>query len=199
MLSFKVSPSFLNTFPVLEENSLSANFNGRSFAPYERRNKYCDLWFHWSDISRVFAWLTDELCLTSGGSVQQDCCRTSCDHMTCAACRHQSKISACSQTAATTAIILFLHTLFCGVNRMPGRVSESYTHNVCVYMNMCTCSWCHLQMLYLCILYKNKISHHTFCHLDSFHSFAILHVKVLQTHFGFLVLSCSGASPDSIY
>lgn len=33
-----------------------------------------------------------------------------------------------------------------------------------VCLNMCTCSWCHLQMLYLCILYK-KIK----CHITHFH------------------------------
>lgn len=38
-----------------------------------------------------------------------------------------------SQMAAT-AVILFLSTLFCGVNCMPGRGFESYTHTcMCVY------------------------------------------------------------------
>lgn len=53
----------------------------------------------------------------------------------------------------------FVSTIFCRVNCILVSMFESCTH-VCVYLNMCTCSWCHLQMLYLCILYKNKISHH---------------------------------------
>ncbi len=39
-------------------------------------------------------------------------------------------------------------------------------------------------MLYLCILYKNKISHHTLCHLALFSLVVILHLKALHAHTG---------------
>lgn len=160
MLIFKVLPSLLNYVCFLEQNSVFSNFNGRFFCTIRETylSQYRDLRFH-----TRYVWLTDELRSVETSSrisasevnVLQNCCRASCDHVTCVVRRCWSKkeirVFSWLQTPS-----FCLFTIFWAMNWMPGSLSLTHMY---VCMNMCTCSWCHLQMLYLCILYKNKMSH----------------------------------------
>lgn len=108
-------------------------------------------------------------------SVLQNCCRASCDHVTCVVSRYWSKKRSVYSQMARNAIFVFLLYFVWWIECL-----VVWVWHTCVCMNMCTCSWCHLQMLYLCILYKNKISHYTFC-LWAFFSYIILYLKALHT------------------